>query len=166
MTKMTQTLDFNSSTPSLRNVAALVGRIQTKISELLSPLALLALRLPVAVVFWRSGRTRVEGWNIFDISETQAFLFEYEFGLPFPLLMAHATAIAEHVLPALLILGLFTRLGAFGMLTMTLVIQLFVYPDAWLNAHMFWAAILFAVFVLGPGKISLDHLIERQVAAK
>ncbi len=163
MTKMTQTLDFNSSTPSLRSVAALVGRIQTKISELLSPLALLALRLPVAGVFWRSGRTRVEGWNIFDITESQPFLFEYEFGLPYPVLMAHVTAIAEHVLPVLLVLGLFTRLGALGMLTMTMVIQLFVYPDAWLNAHMFWAAILFAVAALGPGKISLDHLIGRWV---
>ena len=163
MTKMTQTLDFNSLTPSLHNIAALVGRIQTKISELLRPLALLALRLPVAVIFWRSGRTRVEGWNIFDITDSQAFLFEYEFGLPLPVVMAHVTAIAEHALPVLLVLGLFTRLGALGMLTMTAVIQLFVYPDAWLNAHMFWAAILFAVVVLGPGKISLDHLIRRWV---
>ena len=166
MTQMTPIHEMNSATPLLHGIALKAGRVRAKISELLSPLALLALRLPVAVVFWRSGRTRVEGWNIFDISETQAFLFEYEFGLPLPVLMAHLTAIAEHVLPALLILGLFTRLGAFGMLTMTLVIQLFVYPDAWLNAHMFWAAILFAVFVLGPGKISLDHLIERRIAAK
>ncbi len=163
MTKMTQTLDFNPLTPSQHSIAAIVGRVQTKISELLSPLALLALRLPVAVVFWRSGRTRVEGWDIFDIAESQPFLFEYEFGLPYPVLMAHVTAIAEHVLPVLLVLGLFTRLGALGMLTMTMVIQLFVYPDAWLNAHMFWAAILFAVAALGPGKISLDHLLGRWV---
>ena len=163
MTKMIQTLDFNPLTPSLHSIAAVVGRVQTKISELLGPLALLALRLPVAVVFWRSGRTRVEGWDIFDIAESQPFLFEYEFGLPYPVLMAHVTAIAEHVLPVLLVLGLFTRLGALGMLTMTMVIQLFVYPDAWLNAHMFWAAILFAVAALGPGKISLDHLLGRWV---
>ena len=120
----------------------------------------------MAAVFWRSGRTRVEGWNIFEISESQAFLFEYEFGLPFPLLMAHLTALAEHILPVLLVLGLFTRLGALGMLAMTAVIQLFVYPDAWANAHMFWATILFAVIVLGPGKISLDHLIGRWFAPK
>ncbi len=43
-----------------------------------------------------------------------------------------------------------------------MVIQLFVFPDGWLNAHMFWAAILFAVVALGPGKISLDHVIERR----
>ena len=166
MTQLTSILEMYSAAPSFHAVAAQLTRIGTKISELLSPLALLALRLPVAFVFWRSGRTRVEGWNIFDISESQAFLFEYEFGLPFPVLMAHVTAVAEHVLPALLIMGLFTRLGALGMLTMTMVIQLFVYPDAWLNAHMFWAVILFAVFALGPGKISLDHLISRRVATK
>lgn len=163
MTQMTPVHEMNSVTRSLHGIAARVDRIYAKISERLSPLALLALRLPVAVVFWRSGRTRVEGWNIFDIAETQPFLFEYEFGLPYPVLMAHVTAIAEHVLPVLLVLGLFTRLGALGMLTMTMVIQLFVYPDAWLNAHMFWAAILFAVAVLGPGKVSLDHLIGRWI---
>ena len=166
MTDMTSTQNMAPMAWSPRGLAARAGRIQAKLSENLRPFALLALRLPVAVVFWRSGRTRVEGWNIFEVSENQVFLFEYEFGLPFPELMAHVTAMAEHVLPVLLVFGLFTRLGALGMLTMTAVIQLFVYPDAWLNAHMFWAAILFAVLVLGPGKISLDHLIGKWLASK
>ena len=166
MTEMTHTQEVTPMASPPRGLAAQAGRVQAKISELLSPLALLALRLPVAAVFWRSGRTRVEGWNIFEISESQAYLFEYEFGLPFPLLMAHLTALAEHILPVLLVLGLFTRLGALGMLTMTAVIQLFVYPDAWANAHMFWATILFAVVVLGPGKISLDHLVARWFASE
>ncbi len=161
MTNMTHTHESNPAMPSLRSVAATAERVYAKITDLLGPFAMLALRLPVAVVFWRSGRTRVEGWNIFDITDSQAFIFEYEFGMPFPVLTAQVTAIAEHVLPVLLILGLFTRLGALGMLIMTMVIQFFIYPDAWLNAHMFWATILFAVIVLGPGKISLDYLIGR-----
>lgn len=169
MTQMTSAQDVAPVAPftlSLRGLVAQVSRIQAKASEFLSPVALFALRLPVAAVFWRSGRTRVEGWNIFEISESQAYLFEYEFGLPLPVLMAHVTALAEHILPVLLVLGLFTRLGALGMLAMTAVIQIFVYPDAWANAHMFWAAILFAVAALGPGKISLDHLIGRWFAAQ
>ena len=100
-------------------------------------LALLALRLPVAVVFWRSGRTRVSGWNIFHITDSQVYLFDQEFHMPLPELMAHVTAVAEHVLPVLLVAGLFTPLAALGMLTMTLVIQLFIFPNAWLTAHMF-----------------------------
>ncbi len=132
----------------------------------LAPLALLALRLPVAVVFWRSGRTKVEGWNLFDVTPTQAFLFEHEFGMPFPALTAQVTAIAEHVLPVMLVLGLFTRVGAAGMLVMTAVIQLFVFPGAWFSDHMWWAVILFAVLALGPGKISLDHLLSRALTSE
>ena len=162
MTNVTHIDETTTAAPSLRGVAPRLERLNAKITDLLSPFALLALRLPVAVVFWRSGRTRVEGWNIFDITASQPAIFEYEFGMPFPVLAAHATAIAEHLLPVLLVLGLLTRLGALGLLTMTMVIQLFVYPGAWLNAHMFWATILFAVVALGPGKISLDHLIARR----
>ena len=161
MINMTHTHERNPATPSPRSVAASVERVYAKIADVLGPLALLALRLPVAVVFWRSGRTRVEGWNIFDITDSQPAIFEYEFGSPFPVLTAHVTAIAEHVLPVLLVLGLFTRLGGLGMLIMTMVIQFFVYPDAWLNAHMFWSTILIVVIVLGPGKISLDHYVGR-----
>ncbi len=135
--------------------------IYLKFTAVLGPLGLLALRLPVAVVFWRSGRTKVEGWDIFTLTPAQAFIFQDQFGMPFPVTMAHITAVAEHVLPALLVLGLFTRISAFGLLIMTMVIQLFVFPDAWLNAHMFWATILFATVTLGPGKISLDYLIAR-----
>ena len=122
-------------------------------------LALLALRLPIAVVFWRSGRTRVSGWNIFHITDSQVYLFDQEFHMPLPELIAHVTAVAEHVLPVLLVAGLFTPLAALGMLTMTLVIQLFIFPNAWLTAHMFWATILFAVLVLGPGRLSLDFFV-------
>ena len=137
-------------------------RLAEAATRWLGPVALLALRLPVAVVFWRSGRTKVEGWNIFSVNDSQYFLFREEFGLPLPELMAHVTALAEHILPVLLVLGLLTRLGALGLLTMTMVIQLGVYPDAWFSAHMFWAVILFAVAALGPGPISLDRLLFRR----
>ena len=136
--------------------------IAEPVDRWLGPLALLVLRLPVAVVFWRSARVKVEGWNIFAVKEIQYALFADEFGMPLPELTAHLTAIAEHILPILLVLGLFTRLSALGMFVMTMVIQFFVFPDAWLGAHMFWAAILFAVMALGPGPISLDRLFFRR----
>ncbi|RKQ69873.1 DoxX family protein [Oceanibaculum indicum] len=134
-----------------------------RLQAVLQPFALLALRLPVAWVFWASARIKVEGWNIFAPSPSAFFLFEHEYGLPFPVLSAHLATLAEHILPVLLVLGLATRLGALGLLTMTMVIQLFVYPDAWVSHHMFWATILFAVLVLGPGRFSLDHLILRRL---
>ena len=145
----------------VRQLTDLGHRMSDPVTSGLGPVALLALRLPVAIVFWRSGRAKVEGWNIFSVSDSQYFLFREEFGMPMPELTAHMTAIAEHILPILLVLGLLTRLSALGMFVMTLVIQFFVFPDAW-PVHMFWAAILFAVMVLGPGRISLDRVFFKR----
>jgi putative oxidoreductase len=38
--------------------------------------------------------------------------------------------VAEHLFSILLTLGLFSRLGALGLLGMTATIEIFVYPDA------------------------------------
>ena len=146
----------------VRQAIDLGHRIADPVDRRLGPVALLVLRLPIAIVFWRSGRAKVEGWNIFSVKDSQYFLFREEFGMPLPELTAHLTAIAEHILPILLVLGLFTRLSALGMFTMTMVIQFFVYPDAWISAHMFWAVILFAVVAFGPGPVSLDRLLFRR----
>ena len=156
---------MSNGTGAMRQVKQAIDlghRIAEPVERWLGPVALLVLRLPVAVVFWRSGRVKVEGWNIFSVKEIQYALFEQEFGMPLPELTAHVTAIAEHILPVLLVLGLFTRLSALGMFVMTMVIQFFVFPDAWLGAHMFWAALLFGVMALGPGPISLDRLLFRR----
>lgn len=121
-----------------------------------APVALM-LRLFPALVFWQSGRTKVEGLSIKD---STWFLFETEYALP---VIPHDVAavlatVAEHLLPVLLILGLCTRLSALGLLGMTAVIQIFVYPAAWMT-HGLWAAPLLAVAARGPGQWSADHLI-------
>jgi putative oxidoreductase len=67
-------------------------------------------------------------------------------------------ATAEHVLPLLILVGLATRFSALGLLGMTLVIQLFVYPGAYAT-HGTWAAVLLVLIAHGPGKVSLDHWI-------
>ena len=124
-------------------------------------LSILGLRVSIALVFWYSGRTKVDGWNIFAATDSQVYLFENKFNLPFPELMATVAGIAEHVLPVMLIIGFMTRIGAAGLLVMTAVIQLFVFPDAWWSTHMFWAVILFAIIGVGPGRLSLDYLLTR-----
>lgn len=117
----------------------------------------LMLRVFPALVFWQSGRTKVEG---FSIKDSTWFLFEHEYALPvIPHELAAVLAtVAEHLLPVLLILGLFTRFSALGLLAMTAVIQIFVYPDAWMT-HGLWAAPLLALVIWGPGRWSLDHLL-------
>jgi putative oxidoreductase len=129
------------------------------------PHALIGLvgRLAIALVFWNSGRAKVKGWNIFEVSDSTLFLFREEYKVPVipPELAALAAQVAEHVLPVLLVLGLFTRISATGLFIMTLVIQIFVYPNAYV-VHGTWAAILLMLMKYGPGQISLDNLMGRR----
>jgi putative oxidoreductase len=124
------------------------------------PIAIVA-RLSIAAVFWRSGQTKLDGWRV---SETAAYLFEHEYSLPLidPMIAAHLATLAEHVLPALLFIGLGSRLAALGLFAMTLVIQIVVYPDAW-PTHGTWAACLLLIVARGPGRLSLDHVLANRL---
>ena len=123
------------------------------------PFLLLVQRLGIAAVFFQSGRTKVEG--IFTIPQTTIDLFELEYALPLlsPKLAAYLAAGAEHLFPVLLVLGLFTRMSAAALLGMTLVIQTFVYPDAW-PTHLSWAGLMLPLIALGGGRWSLDRLLR------
>lgn len=118
----------------------------------------LVARFAAASVFWRSGQTKVEGF--FTVKDNTFFLFREEYNVPLlsPDAAAYITTIAEHVFPLLLVIGLASRLSALGLLCMTAVIQLFVYPDGW-PAHILWAASLLLIITRGPGAMSLDHLV-------
>jgi putative oxidoreductase len=118
----------------------------------------LVARVFPAVVFWQSARTKVDGVTIKD---STYFLFENVYALPIipPVPAAILATVAEHVLPVLLILGLFARLSALGLLIMTAVIQVFVFPDAWVT-HGLWAAALLVTLATGPGRLSLDHVLK------
>jgi putative oxidoreductase len=131
----------------------------------LAPLAQLALRFALAIPFLRSGLTRWEGFG--QISDSTLYLFREEFRLhlfgaevpyPAPALFAHGAAIAELVLPVLLLLGLGTRVAALGLLAMTCIIQLTI-PDGWANFHLPWAAMALSLVAFGAGPLSLDRMI-------
>lgn len=136
----------------------MIARLNAWIAAIPADLVALMLRLFPAVVFWQSGRTKVEGLRIRDQTW---FLFQHEYALPLiPSNWAAVLAtLAEHALPVLLVLGLMTRLSALGLLAMTIVIQIFVYPGAWVT-HGLWAACLLALAARGPGRLSLDHLLR------
>jgi putative oxidoreductase len=120
-------------------------------------LLLLVARLGIASVFFLSGRTKVDGF--LHITDSAYSLFETEYKLPLlsPFVAAHAATYAEHFFPLLLVLGLATRFAALGLLGMTLVIEIFVYPDAW-STHLSWAAILLPLIAKGGGPLSADRL--------
>lgn len=136
----------------------MINRLNGLLDRIPRDVVSLALRIFPAMVFLQSGRTKVEG--LFSIKDSTWFLFEHEYALP--LIPSNIAAVmattAEHLLPALMILGLVTRLSALGLLGMTAVIQIFVYPDAWVT-HGLWASALLALVAIGPGRLSLDNLI-------
>lgn len=139
-----------------------------------SAIALLA-RFSIAMTFLRSGQTKVEGLVLDPISgniqlglprvsEGALELFRNEYALPLIPAESAATlaAVAEHVFPLLLLLGLASRLSALALLAMTLVIQVFVYPGAY-PTHGLWAAVLLYLIARGPGVVSLDHVLARRL---
>jgi putative oxidoreductase len=126
---------------------------------------LLVARLGLAGVFFFSGRTKVEGF--LTITDSTYELFESEYALPLipSHLAAHLATYAEHLFPLLLFLGLFTRLSAAALFAMTMVIQIFVYPDAW-PTHLSWAGLMLPLMAIGGGKVSLDSLIGNEAPAR
>ncbi|MCB2059197.1 MAG: DoxX family protein [Novosphingobium sp.] len=136
-------------------------------SRLPEGLMLLFLRVAFAGIFWRSGRTKVEEGSFFSISDTTYFLFREEYaGVPLPSdLAAVLAAVSEHVFPILLVLGLFTRLSALALLGMTLVIQIFVYPEAWWQVHALWVAMALVLVVRGGGMFALDPVLVEKTRA-
>ena len=149
----------------------LAERVNSIVRTIAHPtLTQLALRLGLAVPFWRSG---INKWNGFlQLNDVAVLLFSSEFklhlpggpyGFPAPELMAHIVASAEILLPILLVFGLLTRLAASALLLMTLVIQLTV-PDGW-PIHITWAAMALGVMAWGPGSISFNYY-WRQFASR
>jgi putative oxidoreductase len=141
------------------------------------PQSLIALlgRFAIAAVFWTSGQTKIEGLSIDLIdgtfhlgwprlAESAVYLFREEYRLPLlsPELAASMAAVAEHLFPILLLMGLATRFSALALLGMTAVIQTLVYPDAY-PTHATWAAVLLYLIASGPGRLSLDHWLASRV---
>jgi putative oxidoreductase len=136
----------------------LVERAIQALGHIPSDVIALVARLSIAGVFWRSGETKLDGWSV---SDSAVYLFENEYRLPLidPWLAAHLAAFAEHVFPVLLVVGLASRFSALALLAMTLVIEIFVYPDAW-PTHLSWAGLAIPLIAMGGGRISLDRLVR------
>lgn len=127
-------------------------------------LLLLGVRFWVAWDFLKSGWLKVTNW------QNTLFLFQNEYHTPVlpPDVAAVMGAGGEIVFPALLIVGLASRLGALGLSAVN-VMAVVSYSDvllsegfeAALGQHYMWGFGLLVLIVFGPGKVSLDHLLVR-----
>lgn len=122
-------------------------------------------RIFIAVTFFLSGRTKVDGFLTLKPSTYYLFYYEYKVPVIPPDIAAHIAAYSEHLFPVLLVLGFASRLSALALLGMTAVIEIFVYPGAW-ETHLGWAVALGFIVFRGPGTLSLDYLIRRRFGAR
>lgn len=143
--------------------SGLVGLVSTIIrlfERLPADIIAILARVIIGLVFWRSGLTKIDG---FAIADKTFFLFREEYKVPLipPDIAAYMATFAELTCPILLWAGLATRFGATALLLMTLVIEVFVYPNAYME-HGLWAIALLFLMRHGAGTLSLDYLIRRQ----
>jgi len=141
---------------------ALIESLIALLKRIPHDLVALVCRFGVGLVFWLSGRTKVEGWNLFDLKASQKFLFTEVHpvpGVPWEV-AAQLAAIGEHVLPLLLFVGLATRFAAVALLAMTIVIQIAL-PTGF-PTHLLWAGVLLYLMAQGPGRASVDWWLARR----
>lgn len=128
--------------------------------EALSPVLDLAIRVFIAIVFFKAGLTKVASW------ETTVALFENEYMVPLlpPALAAFMATAAELAFPVMLVMGLGTRFAAAGLFVLNAV-AVISYPDigeVGLKDHQMWGLFLLVSLLHGPGALSLDHFIRRR----
>jgi putative oxidoreductase len=135
----------------------------------LAPLTLLIIRFYMASIFFKSGLGKLQdtlNGNFADV----VFLFTEIHPVPIlPPVIAAVLGIANEVIfGALLAAGLFSRLAAFVLCAVTLVIQ-FAIPAEYGMAnvqHYYWLMLLAVPLFFGAGRFSGDHFLLKYIRAK
>lgn len=135
----------------------------------LRSLLLLGTRLWVSWQFLESGWLKLTTWD------TTLFLFENEYHVP--LLPPHLAAIVgtfgELFFPVLLVLGLFTRVGAIGLFAVNALALISYWHvlggddfAAARGQHYLWGFMTAVIAVCGAGALSIDKWLEQREAER
>ena len=143
------------------NLHASLGRGLDQLRSLL----LLGTRLWVSIQFLKSGWIKLSTW------ESTLELFRYEYQVPVlpPEAAAVAGTFGELFFPLLLVLGLFTRVGAVGLFAVN-AMALYSYWhvlggegfEAARGQHYLWGYMLLVLVTCGGGFFSLDRALEKR----
>lgn len=133
-----------------------------RLPEYLAPLFDLGLRLLLANAFFKSGLTKIKSWD------STLYLFNDVYHVPLlpPDIAAYMAATGELCLPVLLVLGLFGRFAAAGLLILNAVAAISYYDglsEAGLNQHLYWGLMLCVLLILSRGKWSMDAWLEHRI---
>ena len=134
----------------------IIGVINRLLDRVPYWLIALTARIALAQVFWSSAQSHLANW------ETTLYMFGDTYQVPLlpPDLAAYLAVAMELAMPPLLVLGFATRFAALALFGMTMVIEIFVFPEAW-PTHIQWAAMQLMLIGRGAGSLSLDALIQR-----
>lgn len=163
MAENTATSPAQTPQSFIENASAIISKVYSKI-DLAAPLANLAIRLWVANVFFKAGLTKIKSWD------STMYLFENEYDVPIlsPEFAAMLGTTIELIFPVLLALGLAGRFGAFVLFLFN-IMAVISYPDlnaAGIRDHQVWGIMLLVPLLYGPGKLSIDHWINKKFGAK
>ena len=135
----------------------------------LRSLVLLGTRFYVGWQFWKSGWLKVTSWS----STLELFRSEYHVPILPPPVAAVTGASGELFFPALLVLGLFSRVGALGAFFVNAMavisyrqVLLAEGSEAALGQHILWGFMLLILAVFGPGRVALDAWLESRLSAR
>ena len=148
-----------ANVPAVQKTMSIINTVYSKL-DYLAPLSNLAIRLWVANVFFKSGLTKIGTWD------STLYLFENEYSVPFlsPEFAATLAAGIELGFPVLLALGLMGRFSAIVLFGFN-IIAVVSYPDlnpAGVVQHQMWGIMLLVPLLQGPGKVSVDYLLQRK----
>lgn len=158
-----------------------------RVTDILNPIgdwvALLPLRLLLAWEFWEAGVMKFGGDNWFGgVKDNFPFPFNYV-----PVELSWFIATWFEILGGIgLALGLFTRFWAISLIILSIVAIFGVHwPDDWSSLGELWkgyaisnkgfgnyklpllfVVMLLPLFLSGPGKASIDHILSKKFAGK
>jgi len=130
----------------------------------LQPLFAFGARLYVGWQFFKSGYIKITTWD------STLYLFENEYHTP--VLSPHVAAVVgtfgELFFPTVLVIGIAGRLSAIGLFAVNAMavisyanVLLAEGYEAALAQHVLWGTLLLFLIIYGPGKLSLDYLLNR-----
>lgn len=148
----------------------LIGRMWGSVARsggrLPEDLLMLGFRIALGLAAWQTVQARINGWELlgqrwrfYELAPGAVELFRRDYALP--LLpadwAAHLAVGAQFFLALMLLLGLGTRLAAFGLLAALAAMQFHLWPQGWLLSLLQAAGLLY-LFKHGGGRLALDNL--------